>query len=104
MRYDFLNTKSVHTHNWYVDSCPPSKTDTCILFDANEELVAFGHDAKEEYLRICEGEKEDDYLYFSNFKMVLYENSVRNETLNRYSLPVILVIQIKTSTKMYTPF
>ena len=78
-RYEFENNQSVHTHNWYVDSCPPSKTDTCILFDAEEELVAFGHNAKEKYLGICEEGKEDDYLFFSNFKMVLYENSVRAE-------------------------
>jgi len=53
-----------------------TKTPTAVLFDAGQNFLAFGHDAKKKYDRMSDRQKWDCY-YFEKFKMDLHQKEVR---------------------------
>ena len=52
------------------------KTPTAVLLDQREEFLAFGFDAQNQYNELCEDEEGDQYYYFEQFKMILYDPKV----------------------------
>ena len=58
------------------------KTPTTVLLDGNKDLKAFGYEAEKMYSEYVEEDEADDYFYFRRFKMMLYENTMK-EVSNR---------------------
>ena len=50
-----------------------SKTPTTVLLDKDEKLVDFGFDAETAYAELSENEEHEEYYYFRQFKMMLYD-------------------------------
>ena len=61
------------------------KTPTTVLLDGNEDLNAFGYEAEKKYSELVEEDEAEDYFYFRRFKMMLYENTMK-EVSNRIRL------------------
>lgn len=53
-----------------------SKTPTCLLLNGKRELVAFGYEAESQWAELVLDEEQDDYYYFDESKMCLYNNKV----------------------------
>ena len=59
-----------------------NKTPTTVLLDREQKFVAFGYEAEKMYSEYVEEDEADDYFYFRRFKMMLYENTMK-EVSNR---------------------
>ena len=53
------------------------KTPTTVLLDREQKFVEFGYEAAKMYSEYVEEDKADDYFYFRRFKMMLYENTMK---------------------------
>lgn len=53
---------------------------TAVLLRSDMQFVAFGDSARKQYLE-CDAGKQNDLLYFSNFKMVLYADDLKSRPL-----------------------
>ena len=65
------------------------KIPTAALFNHQEELVAFGNLAIKKYCELKEEEEDEEFYFFQNFKMELYDEKVYKQFL--YALDEILV-------------
>ena len=54
------------------DSLITPKTPTAILFDQEENFHSFGYSAESKYTDLLEGEKEEGWKFFRNFKMAIH--------------------------------
>lgn len=52
------------------------KTPTCLLLDEDQNMVAFGYEAENEYAELVSMDEHHGYYYFTRFKMCLYHNKV----------------------------
>lgn len=52
------------------------KTSTSVLFDTKGEFAAFGTEAEDRYTELALNEKHQDWYFFRQFKMILYNNQV----------------------------
>jgi hypothetical protein len=52
------------------------KEPTVLLMNKSEQMIAFGQDAVQTYRGICEEGMQNDYFYFSHFKMALHGDKV----------------------------
>ncbi|NXT83451.1 HS12B protein, partial [Zapornia atra] len=70
------------------------KTPTCILFNQNQEFRKFGYDAVMKYKSLPSSEA-DNWYFFQNFKMKLYNKVVTSdmelEASNGKMLPALMV-------------
>ena len=55
------------------------KIPTLILFNKEQKFVAFGNKAFDEYKELVEENEHEDYYYFENFKMILYDEKVNQK-------------------------
>lgn len=55
-----------------------SKTPTILLLDKEENFVDFGYDAEKAYAELSEDGAHEDYFYFYQFKMLLYDQIKTN--------------------------
>lgn len=56
------------------------KTPTCLLLKPDKTFVAFGSEARDRYY-IEKKDKMKDYLYFENFKILIYNRVVSKSLL-----------------------
>ena len=63
------------------------KTPTTLLLGPEEEFVAFGYDAEEEYNDLIENDEHRQYHYFRRFKMMLYNKQVYAQNHNKIYEP-----------------
>lgn len=61
------------------------KTSTCILFTEDQKFDKFGFEAEAKYLDLISDNNQNDWYFFTKFKMSLYEIKVN------YLIPIILV-------------
>jgi len=66
---------------WRLASISVFQTSSCILFNPEGELDSFGFDAEDKYAELTLDDNHEDWFYFKYFKMLLYENEVRQEVL-----------------------
>ena len=52
------------------------KTPTCILFDADQNFLAFGFHAEDKFAEFCNKKKENECYFFRSYKMSLYDQMV----------------------------
>lgn len=50
------------------------KTPTCVLLSPQQEFMAFGYEAEDEYSDLNMDENHHDYYFFEGFKMLLYKS------------------------------
>jgi len=62
---------------WQDGAVPHGKIPTAILFDKNQQFVAFGNDAWDKYRDLKLDGEADKYYFFQRFKMQLYDEKVR---------------------------
>ena len=69
------NPINVSTPLWSTENGGVScyKTLSAMLLDSQKKLVAFGHDAEDRYLQICEVNQQNAWYYLKGFKMQLYK-------------------------------
>ncbi|CAG2233352.1 unnamed protein product [Mytilus edulis] len=69
------NPLLISTHTWATGSQTGMslKTPTCILFDSDENFVAFGKDAEDIYTELANENNHKGWHYFRRFKMDLYK-------------------------------
>ena len=58
---------------WQDGTISHGKVPAAILFDENEEFLAFGNEARDKYGDVLSDGEGDKYYFFQNFKMQLYE-------------------------------
>ncbi|CAG2233354.1 unnamed protein product [Mytilus edulis] len=70
------NPLSISTYTWATGSQTGMslKTPTCILFDPDENFVAFGKDAEDKYTELAQEDNHIGWHYFRRFKMNLYKH------------------------------
>lgn len=77
-RHSFKNNKldisANQTWNAGTKQLLSLKTPTCILLKKNKEFVSFGYEAENAYAGIIMEHKENDYFFFQQFKMTLYNS------------------------------
>lgn len=66
--------KKTYTYTWYGGNAPSNKNPTVLLLDSNEEFVAFGYDAEDQYSKLTAKKVHEDYYYFQRFKMILHQD------------------------------
>lgn len=52
------------------------KTPTCLLLNQKQKFESFGYEAETKYSTIVIRKKQNEYYFFRNFKMQLYETKV----------------------------
>ena len=74
LRQDFLKDPcNVQTRSWNSGSHISWKTPTSLLVQPDGvTLSAFGYDAEDKYIELCENGKHKAYYFFKKFKMMLY--------------------------------
>jgi hypothetical protein len=66
------NSCEIYTSHWEHEVLS-LKTPTVILLDRTMNFHAFGHEADEEFLRLAENKENEQWWYFKDFKMELYD-------------------------------
>ncbi|XP_071125002.1 heat shock 70 kDa protein 12A-like [Mytilus edulis] len=64
---------SIQCNPWIGGESLTSKAPTCVLFDTEEKLHSFGHEAIKNYYDNPDKLQLNKYFYFEYFKMMLYE-------------------------------
>jgi len=62
---------------WQDGTLTRGKIPTAILFDEQQQFVAFGNDAWDKYRDLKLDGEADKYYFFQRFKMQLYDGKVR---------------------------
>ena len=63
---------------------------TTILLDNHQKFVAFGRDAEKKYSDLSANEEKEDFYYFHQFKLLLYDKA--RTSVRMFSLVVLLNI------------
>ncbi|VDI31058.1 Hypothetical predicted protein [Mytilus galloprovincialis] len=71
---------SIQCNPWIGGESLTSKAPTCVLFDTEEKLHSFGHEAIKNYYDNPDKLQLNKYFYFEYFKMMLYEQE-RNKRI-----------------------
>lgn len=66
--------KKPYTFTWYGGNAPSYKNPTVLLLDSNQEFVAFGYDAEDQYSKLTAKKVHEEYYYFQRFKMILHQD------------------------------
>ncbi|XP_052067532.1 heat shock 70 kDa protein 12A-like [Mytilus californianus] len=65
---------------WKDDKHASKKAPSTVLLDGMKNFVAFGYEAERQYSEHLESDDHRQYYYFTQFKMVLYNQLVRSNT------------------------
>ena len=69
--------EKIQAKAWYSgENLSSSKTPTCILFDTDGNFHAFGYEAEEAYSGYCLDGQQNDWYFFREYKMALYDQMV----------------------------
>lgn len=73
------NSLAITAKLWSSPHFNSVKTSSAILFDPTKKFHSFGFEAEEKFLRLLEDEDgcAESWYYFTGFKMILYQNTVR---------------------------
>lgn len=69
-----------HIAEWKDDQHASKKAPSAVLLDKKKNFVAFGYEAERQYCEHLESNHHRQYYYFTQFKMVLYNQVVRSNT------------------------
>ncbi|CAG2244505.1 unnamed protein product [Mytilus edulis] len=88
---------SIQCNPWIGGESLTSKAPTCVLFDTEEKLHSFGHEAIKHYYDNPDKLQLNKYFYFEYFKMMLYEQENRRKIarLKDYGENVIPLFSIR---------
>ncbi|KAL3857838.1 hypothetical protein ACJMK2_012468 [Sinanodonta woodiana] len=70
------NPREIWMNSSWGQACIANKTKTCLLLKSNEEIVSIGDKAEFEFFQMYDKDRalvEKDYLFFKNFKLILYK-------------------------------
>lgn len=80
------NPCEIYSPVWIKDS---RKTPTSVLLDPERNFSAFGYAADEKYEELLDKEEHEDWFYFRDFKMELYDAvQVERERERVYNNPI----------------
>ena len=63
---------------WAHNSGLSAKAPSAILIGPDKQVAAFGYEAQQMYANLAENSRGQDYFYFEKFKLILYNNQVKN--------------------------
>lgn len=91
---------------WYSDSRRKgiTKTATCLLLDKNQRFVSFGNDAQQQFADFKRLRKSNEYLFFRNFNLQLYESKVGSNLALFLKMLQINLKDMFMTAKMYRSF
>ena len=94
--YSFTNDPhKVFTNTWHASArLTSNKTPTCILFDTDKKFSAFGYEAEDAFGNYFLDKKQNEWYFFTGYKMALYEQLVSIRCL---CVSVFLAHQIEKS-------
>ncbi|VDI77547.1 Hypothetical predicted protein, partial [Mytilus galloprovincialis] len=75
------NPPRIRVREWNESNQYSLKCPTAILFNLNEEMVAFGFEAERMFSELLEDDEHHDYYYFRNFRNDLYQNEAENKII-----------------------
>ncbi|KAK3595738.1 hypothetical protein CHS0354_025364 [Potamilus streckersoni] len=70
------NPSEIWMNSSWGQACIANKTKTCLLLTSTEEMVCIGDKAEFEFFKMYDQDKdlaEKNYLFFKNFKLILYK-------------------------------
>lgn len=70
------NPCEIYSPVWKKDELS-HKTPTSVLLDPNKKFSAFGHAADEKYEELIDKQEHENWFYFRDFKMELYNTKMQ---------------------------
>lgn len=74
--YSRRKYSEIKIKKWESSTVESMKTPTALLLNKQNSFLAFGYDAEKKYKESVEDKKDEEYRFFKNFKMDLYNQKV----------------------------